>query len=584
MTSSAYLSSSTYPTYDEPTPANDHAAPVSPSNEPSRYTRESAPEPETPSYSRVDSSYDYTPSAAEPSSPTPSSPFQAPYSPTPIDRQTPFGSPPVSPIRPAASALGAQDRPRAKPDLSALLGEEKPILPSFKRREPSEGVAGPLGSKIAVLPVSSIGKKTVGGALATLLGLEVEEEDAIKPKAKVPLPSTAATEVELPTPASPAVSTSVDAMARTRGAESSSTTDPAPDAAPVEPLDEPSHSDDSASLSHPLPILSALSVPLPPSPSVSPPPPDDSGSGAQTPQAPAFSRASSRAQSTLSVDSSEANPPYDSMVSPMDTEDGPVAQGMSLGDKAIGGTAIESLGQKLAALNVEDGGSSATPVEPAKMDEDEISAASSEPTPTETTGDTGSTLPSTSSSVLSPPPTSYAGPDPFAQYTYDVPPANAPSFDALSPNRSRGFRSYNGSNDEGGFGGADDVDSLRGTYSRSVETGDGDADDGETETGGSTTAVDRVRRSIARAARAPLTVSAHSDHLAASSPSADDVFAEHADFPEERRDRRVSGSVFHHLRRRSAEDGRHQRRRSAHGVHCSDPSTLDSLNLPLRTR
>lgn len=458
------------------------------------FTRESAPEPETPSYSRTAStSYNYDDHQEEPTSPIAStSPFQAPYSPPAVDEQTPFGSPPVSPSRASTSGYAptSHTRQASKPDLSALLGEEKPILPKFARRETQEGVAGPLGSKIAVLPVSSIGKKPVGGALATLLGLEVDEAEAQKEKERLaaavkakeqaakaaPPPPAAAKEepkeepeevtppttVEEPTPTPTPASEAIPPLAESTPAEA-----PAPEPLPPTPT-----------ISQPIPppILTALSTPLPPSPSVSPPPPTDFK--ALTPQPPALSRASSTAGSMLSVDSSQGNGVYDTIVSPMEAEGAADAWPGEEGKESV-----EGLEKKLEALKVDT----------SSIEDPEISMDTSEPTPTESSAEQ---LPSSETATLAPTPLTpppatptslptaiETGPDPFAQYTYSEAPSPAPSSarpsfseGPVSPTTARGFRSYNGSTDEGVFGGADDADSLRGTYSRSVEVSEGGED------------------------------------------------------------------------------------------------------------
>lgn len=488
--------------YEPPSPEQRSTLPpATPSSydEPRGFTRESAPEPETPAYSRTASaSYNYDSYQQEPTSPiAPTSPFQAPYSPPAAAEQTPFGSPPISPSRASASAYSptSHTRQASKPDLSALLGEEKPILPKFTRRETPEGVAGPLGSKIAVLPVSSIGKKPVGGALATLLGLEVDEAEAKKEKerfeaglkakadaakaAPPPAPAPAVKEepkvdskevtetpssAEEPIPIAAPAADSTPAAAESTSADVSVTETPAPEPLPPTPT---------TSEPIPPPVLVALSTPLPPSPSVSPPPPTDSN--ALTPQPPALSRTSSTAGSMLSVDSSQGNGVYDTIVSPMEAEGAAEAWP---GEEGKG--SVEGLEKKLEALKVD---TSST------KDAEDASANASEPTPTESSGEH---LPSSETATIAPtpstPPASLptavnTGPDPFAQYTYSEAPSPAlssarPSFSEgpISPTTNRGFRSYNGSTDEGVFGGADDADSLRGTYSRSVEVSEGGED------------------------------------------------------------------------------------------------------------
>ncbi|KPV75441.1 uncharacterized protein RHOBADRAFT_26766 [Rhodotorula graminis WP1] len=84
----------------------------------------------------------------------------------------------------------------------------------------------------------------------------------------------------------------------------------------------------------------------------------------------------------------------------------------------------------------------------------------------------------------------------YSQYIFGegtstpVEPEGASSAPSSERPTSRGFRAFNGSSEDGGFGATDDADSLRGTYSRSVEVGEGE--DGETETGASTPATERT--------------------------------------------------------------------------------------------
>ncbi|GAA6048267.1 hypothetical protein JCM3770_006512 [Rhodotorula araucariae] len=368
------------------------------------FEREAAPEPETPA-----------PPHLQPGDPDGFSySYQRPAPPT--SRFLPPSSTTMQPPPEDDSPFASQSQRRGKADLSALLGDEKPAMMSgFRRAERADGTPGLLGTKIAVLPAKSVGKKPVARPLAALLGLETEEEEP-QPHAKETAPAP-------PAPAPPA-EPPVTVM----------------EAAPFPPEE-----------STPQPLSpSALETPLPPSRAVTP----TQAAPARSPDEdakPALSRAISAAPSTLSVDFTNDSR-YDSMVSPLDTGMTPTAD-----DKASTAEAwpanktVDALGEQLAGLKVD--GQAVPP--PAK-----------------------------SNGSSAPPPASYS------QYIFGEG-TSAPAESAETSRRasyettpSRGFRAFNGSSDDGGFGAADDADSLRGTYSRSVEVGE-DADT-ETETGGST--------------------------------------------------------------------------------------------------
>lgn len=424
-------------------------------DEPRTFMRESAPEPETPAFSRTAAAspsvgYDYSPygNNAESPSATPQSPFQSAYSPPSLAHQSAFASPPISPTRTTSMFEASPFAPRApKPDLTDLLGEEKPILPQFnKRREQPEGVAGPLGSKIAVLPVSSIGKRSVGKPLAALLGLEVEEDE--------PEPAKALTQTNPPEHGTDQASlaTSSEATTNTHTERASSAIGTATSTAGTEMATAPEILDaDSGKIGKAVnPVLTALETPLPPSPMESPP---ATPSGTLTPaRAPDLSRASSRADSMLSVESSEATTAYDALVSPMETEE--VQSAPFAGEQNL--DAVQGLEQKLEALQVTTEGEQGTP------------KASSLPTPTETSKQE---LPASSEVAQSEtggphvPSVGTVTDDPFAQYT----------FSQTSSSGGRPLRSQNGSVDEAVRD--NDVDSIRGTYTRSVEVSEG-GDDG----------------------------------------------------------------------------------------------------------
>ncbi|GAA5893727.1 hypothetical protein JCM5296_001118 [Sporobolomyces johnsonii] len=446
------------------------------------FDREGAPEPETPAFVRAATedhpSHDY--SAYTTASAPVSTAYDAPISPT---RQTPFGSPPTSPSavlypNPAAEPQSLTHvRLPSKPDISALLGEEKPILPSFKRAERSEGVAGPLGSKIAVLPVSSVGRKPVKGALASLLGLEVEEEAPKSSKAAAEAPkesAPAAPTLPANTAAEPPQDREGEHVAFKEEEQPQEEVAEAPEA-PLPP--EPT------SIEPPPPT--ALETPLPPSPSASPAPPEQPTiTTAEPSSVHALSRTPSEAPSTLSTTASSVDVPYESMVSPLDTgvdEDGTRRESAWPANKAVDG-----LEARLASLNVNqlthDG--DATPSNSTPTGSFVASPAPQSVPP-------GSHTPSDAALPVasSPPPAAYS------RYIFREGPPLSPEPNGHRPSMfetptSRGFRAFNGSGDEGGFGGTDDGDSLKGTYSRSVEVVDGE--DAETETGPSSPATERA--------------------------------------------------------------------------------------------
>ncbi|GAA6012246.1 hypothetical protein JCM11491_007070 [Sporobolomyces phaffii] len=467
--------------YDEPTSpvSQPQPTPSTPAHQVDAdvsFRRESAPEPETPLPPPA-SAYSYSSYDNDPY--TPASPLAsiAPALPLSPSEQTPFGSPPASPpvsafqspppFLPPSDSYTAEPhfspvRTTNKADLSALLGEEKPALPSFskpKRKERSEGVAGPLGSKIAVLPVSSVGRKPVGGALAALLGLEVEEDER-KPeqpvKAEDPRPEggKASDRPEAPTTEQP-TSEAAEAAAEEGETVVKETSDTAEDAkkedAPLPPDESPT----------PLKEIDepALETPLPPSP----PPADlEASDSSLSVPAPALSRKASEAPSTFSTASSAAeNIPYDSMVSPLDTsadETGDRREAAWPANKEV-----EGLESKLAAVSIAD-------------QEDPSSSPGSTPTASFTSPPSNPPVPADPTPA---PSTSTTDPA-YSQYIFSDTTSTSQPEPSAAP--TRGFRAFNGSGDEGGFGGTDDGDSLRGAYSRSVEVGDAEENEGESAT------------------------------------------------------------------------------------------------------
>jgi sorting nexin-1/2 len=470
--------------YDEPTspvsqPQFTPATPAREENEDVSFHRESAPEPETPAPPPLASTFSYSTYDTDPY--TPASPLAsiAPAVPLSPSEQTPFGSPPISSTFQSPSLSSSTSafidepispsRPTNKPDLSALLGEEKPTLPSFskpKRKERSEGVAGPLGSKIAVLPVSSVGRKPVGGALAALLGLEVEEEEKKpEPAAKVEKkketvkaedqnvqeePKEEAKKVEAEEQGSFDEATTV---------EDSNATEIGTSQAPLPPSEAPSSTE---------PVeQSAIETALPPSPpSEDLEPVEESNPAPSDP--PILSRMPSEAPSTLST--ATENIPYESMVSPLDTsvdENGERREAAWPANKQV-----EGLESQLASVSIDD--------------REETAASSPSSTPTASFSSPPTTQPPETEPTTAPA-TSSADPT-YSQYIFSDDTSNSQTAASSAP--SRGFRAFNGSGDEGGFGGTDDGDSLRGAYSRSVEVGD--AEENDTETGPSSPATERA--------------------------------------------------------------------------------------------
>ncbi|GAA5919562.1 hypothetical protein JCM1841_001015 [Sporobolomyces salmonicolor] len=444
------------------------------------FDREGAPEPETPAFGRVatEDQPNYQHNAYATASALISPAYDAPISST---RQTPFGAPPTSPTAVLYPNPAAEPQPPthvrqpSKPDISALLGEEKPILPSFKRAERSEGVAGPLGSKIAVLPVSSVGRKPVRGALASLLGLEVEEE--------APKSATKVETLQESAPATPTLPANTAAEpTKAREGENAALKEEEQPKEMVEAREAPLPREPTSI--EPLPPM-ALETPLPPSPSASPAPPEQPTiSTAEPSSVLALSRTPSQAPSILSTTASSADVPYEAMVSPLDTgieEDGTRRESAWPANKAVDG-----LEARLASLQVD---------QPSR--DGDATPSSSTPTgsfiasPDPQSVPPGSHIPSSAAlpASSSPPPASYS------QYIFREEPPSSPEPSSHRPPMFetptlRGFRAYNGSGDEGGFGGTDDGDSLKGTYSRSVEVVDGA--DAETETGPSSPATKRA--------------------------------------------------------------------------------------------
>ncbi|TKA55129.1 hypothetical protein B0A53_02099 [Rhodotorula sp. CCFEE 5036] len=396
--------------------------PVSPPFSHTRsYSREAAPPPETPT----------APTAVSSAPVPPGDPDAFTY--TPYNTSPPFASrfeaAPTSPI--GASPFGSEPAPaaRSKPDLSALLGDERPHVPSFKRTERSprsEGKAGALGSKIAVLPASSVGRKPVAKPLASLLGLEVEDEPARSPKKG----STRAG------PEAPAMRHVEEA--KQAASSTSTTTGPSPQA--------------EAPVAEAKPNTDPISTPLPPSRSETP---DLSAGEAREPGAadadakPPMERTVSDAPSSASVDTVGQSVPYEDLVSPLETGDTP---------KGEDGHSLEWPNNKTSSPELED-----------TLSQLHISSSS-----TATTADAVNPF---ASSEAEPPASSKSAGGDYSQYIFSddnnssaqLPTPSGPQTSYSDGASRHTLRAPNGSGDEGGFGAASDADSLRGTYSRSVE-------------------------------------------------------------------------------------------------------------------
>ncbi|KAK4056043.1 Vacuolar protein sorting-associated protein vps5 [Microbotryomycetes sp. JL221] len=109
------------------------------------FTREGAPEPETPAFNRT-------------IVPSDSPGFEI----SPFVARQELGF---------ANFATSSPAPAAKTSLSELLGEEKPILPHFSTKGTGEAPTS------KALPVSSIGRRHIRGPLAALLGEEDPEEE-----------------------------------------------------------------------------------------------------------------------------------------------------------------------------------------------------------------------------------------------------------------------------------------------------------------------------------------------------------------------------------------------------------------------
>ncbi|GAA6002479.1 hypothetical protein JCM10207_001143 [Rhodosporidiobolus poonsookiae] len=432
-----------------PVPIFEPSTPVSPelSAPPRAFAREAAPEPETPLPTRGvpgdPDAFTYNPYASSP----PRSSFYSPASPTAAV---------TSPFDTASSHI----LDRSKPDLSALLGEEKPPLPTFKRSERAEG--GGTLSKSAVLPVSSVGRKPVGGALAALLGMGAEDDsEASGPRPKL----------------KPAASAAKHVVPSRVGAEPAPSKVEQPPATPVAPAvaEEAPLPPDETSTPAP-PNSSALDTPLPPSPSAA------TAADAASSSKPALRRTSSEAPSAGSVESSGPNVGYESMVSPLETGETPREDG-GAGDAWPANKAVAGLDEQLASLSIEEGAPAHSPsasisTVAAPVSSSPSSTSTAQPAAADSSYQQYIFSDNTSASVSE---------------ASDV--SRRPSsVEGIAP-VSRGFRTFNASSDDGGFGGTDDADSLRGTYSRSVEVGEAeDAESAATSLPTATGAGDEVQR------------------------------------------------------------------------------------------
>ncbi|GAA5901547.1 hypothetical protein JCM6882_006309 [Rhodosporidiobolus microsporus] len=462
------------------------STPVSPglSAPPRSFARESAPEPETPAVSHFHQYQQRSPPRAPPQ------PQHAPGDPDAFTYNPYASSPPrssfYSPSSPTSDMSAgfpsspARTREKTRPDLSALLGgDDKPKTPSFKR----DGGGGGAGmSKSAILPGrESIGRKPVGGALAALLGMGGEEESKGDKEGKPRPAASIARQIKpeplkAPEPPAPAPVKEEEKEVK------------------VEPEDAPLPPDEPPAATEP-PASTALETPLPPSRSATPAATEPSST---LEPKPTLARTFSEAPSSASTESAGINVGYDAMVSPLETGETPREDGRPGGAWPANKPVAEASGldEQLASLQID----TATP-SPSASTVSTLAPTAAAPSPTSTTATEPSAAlaDSTYQQYIFRDDASTTEEDssrrPSSTIDTAVPSAEGSGFSSTTSS-SRGFRAFNGSGDEGGFGGggggfgADDADSLRGTYSRSVEVGE--EGEGETETGVSTPATERT--------------------------------------------------------------------------------------------
>ncbi|GAA6027358.1 hypothetical protein JCM8097_002624 [Rhodosporidiobolus ruineniae] len=526
------------------------------------FAREAAPEPETPAVGQQSAYSAHSAFQQQPqASPVPPpQPQHAPGDPegftyNPYARSPPrfsaFGSPssPTSPSRSIAGEDGeggfgtasehrfGTSRIAGRADLSTLLGDAPGGSP---RSRLARGGEGERMTKSAILPTrggrETLGRKPGGGALAALLGMGGEEEDTEQEKKPRPVVSGAGTkkvvkgvplgagaakeekkqeetveekpkEVEGP-------ENKVDEPAKEKEGQAVPTEEAKEEEAQAVPAEEAKEEtvtpEDAPLPPEPTPSTSSSDTPFATAATTTPLPPSRSATPAQLsepePKPPLSRAASVAASDSPSIDSAGPNVPYESMVSPLETGETPRADGEPAGqawpaNKAVAGSAGGGIEEQLEGLKINT----------AQREEDTASPALS--TATE------STVPA---------PTAGGTEPDYQQYIFSDSTNNSPSesrrpsstLDDASTSgfasvggesaSTRGFRAFNGSGDDGGFGGggfADDADSLRGTYSRSVEVAeeeneaDATVDSPATER---TFTVDEPKQRMEREGSAPL--------------------------------------------------------------------------------
>ncbi|GAA5835671.1 hypothetical protein JCM11251_002991 [Rhodosporidiobolus azoricus] len=484
------------------------------------FAREGAPEPETPAgaqlqqyqqqpYQQQQQQQQYQQPPSPPPQPqhAPGDPdafTYNPYASSTLHRSLLASSPPTSPTAP--SPFPASPRGKPRPNLSTLLGgdDDKPKTPSFRR----EGGGGKGMSKSAILPggragTSTFGRKMVGGgALAALLGEGVEEDDqeekkevVAKKEDKKPEKEKDGEKPESIKEVKPVIASSTTEVAEEGTKEKEGRVEP--EAAPLPPDTLSTSVEPSAASATEV----AVETPLPPSRSATPTPTAPASTTAPNVEEPkpSLSRTFSSAASSVSTESAGINAPYESMVSPLETgetpRDGEGGNAAWPANKAIATAEPSGSGidEQLAGLKIDTGSTPSPATSTSTLAGPTVAAASS---------------PSSSTSASQPQPLKddvAPAASVYQQYIFRDDNGSAAEAAGALPSSaadegsgfssaastvssaSRGFRAFNASEgDEGGFGGfrADDADSLRGAYSRSVEVEAGEGEGEEAETVG----------------------------------------------------------------------------------------------------
>lgn len=481
------------------------------------FSRESAPAPETPvPAAGLPSSFRHQPYSPHHSAPPPppQEPLHAPgdpdaftYNPYAPSHYTTTRAAPTPSSPPTEDAFPNSSRRAkvgagARGDLSVLLGgaggEGSPGKGKGKEREKKGG--GNLLGKGGKVGTLGRGKKGQG-ALAALLGMEEEER---KEESKKEVKEAQKEDEE------------VKVKKEEEEVKKEEKEEPVAEPAPLPPS--------SPAVAAPSPLAHlALDTPLPPSRGASPPP-------ASSSSAPSSPSKTSQHSSKPSLDRTASLAPslsvgYDALVSPLETGETPRADTGTEGDgekawpenKAVAleeeGSEKEKEGEKeedgtakidekLAALKVadEEKGTNPTPAKPEDVTLPSPSSASAEePLPPSSSApespfSSTADLPPSSSTTTADTPS-----DPtYQQYIFSSssspPPSISTSTDSAPPrsengtiSSTRGFRTFNDTEEDdgegfGGLGGGGRVgeaDSLRGTYSRSLEEEQEGEEEGE---------------------------------------------------------------------------------------------------------